>query len=500
MKKRIVKILSIIFIIMLVPIDYKVVFATVNNELQQGVSDSSVIYESTMTREEYYRDKENEEITIETIENAQIITPESEYREITRQASINDTTSEKIKLAIYQGLTNINSSIDLSLYCTEVNYQDYQNIYDLYFGVLAEKSEIFYTPLGISMSYAYNQSTGKLTKCTLSLKYEYEKNEILNMKEKLNLKVNLIKERYLNGIDDELKKEYIIYDYILNNTSYDYDNYLNNTIPDISHTSYGALINGQAVCDGYSKAAKLLFNEVGIESGIITSSTMNHAWNYVKINGQYYNLDITWDDPVPEGNKIRYKYFNLSNKKMAEDHTWVLEKYPICNGEAFAFLREHQMCRINDKLYLRDNTKDSIDSTNLVGENKVSVLQAMGNGHGELVAYNNILNFDDDNVIKSYNTKNGLIDTTYKYSGYLYSLYLKDTTLFIKTSNGIENIDLNISKDFNYDSVVDIVDLAMVAIEYNSTIDKPGINKLLDLNKDGIIDIFDIVQIAKSIN
>nr|WP_253199781.1 transglutaminase domain-containing protein [Clostridium gasigenes] len=320
------------------------------------------------------------------------------------------------------------------------------------------------------------------------------------MKEKLNLKVNSIKEKYLNGIDDELQKEYIIYDYILNNTSYDYDNYLKNTIPDISHTSYGALINGQAVCDGYSKAAKLLFNEVGIESGIITSSTMNHAWNYVKINGQYYNLDITWDDPVPEGNKIRYKYFNLSNKKMAEDHTWVVEKYPICNGEAFAFLREKQMCRINDKLYLRDNTKDSIDSTNLAGENKVSVLQGMGNGHGELVAYNNILNFDDDNVIKSYNTKNGLIDTTYKYSGYLYSLYLKDTTLFIKTSNGIENIDLNISKDFNYDSVVDIVDLAMVAREYNSTIDKPGINKLLDLNKDGIIDIFDIVQIAKSIN
>lgn len=97
------------------------------------------------------------------------------------------------------------------------------------------------------------------------------------MKNELDNKVKEIKDKYLSGITDKLQLEYIIHYYILNNTEYDHENYINGTIPNISHSSHGSLINGKAVCDGYSKSAKLLFDEVGIESGIIISEEMNHS-------------------------------------------------------------------------------------------------------------------------------------------------------------------------------------------------------------------------------
>jgi hypothetical protein len=135
----------------------------------------------------------------------------------------------------------------------------------------------------------------------------------------------------------ELEKEKAIHDYLVLNTAYDYDNYRQGTIPDKSYTHKGVIFDGVGVCAGYASATKLLMNMAGIECVTVIGTAGNgggHAWNIIKINGAYYNLDTTWDDPVPnKAGYVRYNYFNISDETLSKDHNWEKGKYPSCAAD-----------------------------------------------------------------------------------------------------------------------------------------------------------------------
>lgn len=139
----------------------------------------------------------------------------------------------------------------------------------------------------------------------------------------------------------DLEKELAIHEYVVKNTAYDYDNYINETVPEDSYTAYGTLINGKAVCQGYADTMKLLLNLAGIEAKVVVGYAGEpHAWNLVKIDGEYYHLDATWDDPVPDaGDKVRYTYFNLSDEEISKDHEWNRKNYPISVSDKFQYLQ-----------------------------------------------------------------------------------------------------------------------------------------------------------------
>ncbi len=136
-----------------------------------------------------------------------------------------------------------------------------------------------------------------------------------------------IKDEIVSGLTDTSdvwQTELEIHDYIIDNCDYKIEerNYSYSS-------SYGALVNKQAACEGYSKAAKLIFDAVGIESGIVCGTatsqkneTSSHMWNAVKIGGKFYHLDCTWDDPVNDnGAKMRmYSYFNVSDEMIGVSH------------------------------------------------------------------------------------------------------------------------------------------------------------------------------------
>jgi hypothetical protein len=127
---------------------------------------------------------------------------------------------------------------------------------------------------------------------------------------------------------NEYEKELAIHNFLLLHIAYDYENYKNDTLPDDSYTIYGSLFNGIAVCQGYAYSAKLLLNMSGIESHVVTGTAngIAHAWNKVKIGGSYYNLDVTWDDPVPDvDGRITYGYFNVTDEELRRNHTWTDE-------------------------------------------------------------------------------------------------------------------------------------------------------------------------------
>ncbi len=140
--------------------------------------------------------------------------------------------------------------------------------------------------------------------------------------QKINSKIeDIIK----NEIKDEKDKRTIIkivHDYIINNTIYDKDRTDKKIINYRSDTAYGVLFEGYGVCSGYSDTMALFLNYYDIPNYKITSE--NHVWNAVYLDGKWYHLDLTWDDPIMNTgeNVLDDSYFLISTeelKKLKDD-------------------------------------------------------------------------------------------------------------------------------------------------------------------------------------
>ena len=109
-----------------------------------------------------------------------------------------------------------------------------------------------------------------------------------------------------------------LHDYLVTHCDYDYRVDIGN-MPFISHQAEGALLKGTAVCSGYAKAYEAMLDAAGIPNETITGYAGGyHAWNLVQVDGQWYHVDTTWDDPTTQGGDyIRYTYFLKSDKVMA---------------------------------------------------------------------------------------------------------------------------------------------------------------------------------------
>ena len=250
---------------------------------------------------------------------------ESELKNIKRLSQVKlDSTGQKIYQDIYNAISNVDYEINLS------KYPDYYDYFDISWKVINENPELFYVQ---SMSYSWNSQGDML----IRFKYSYNKSSIKKFQEKVSNILNTI----ITPNMTELEKEIAIHDYIVLNTSYDRANYINRPIPSESYTAYGVIINGTGVCSGYAKAMQLLLNKVGIECSILSVPEMDHAWNIVTIGGKKYHLDVTWNDPVPDRQKkTRYKYFNIDDEIMSQDHIWNKSRYPKCTSKDYLYINE----------------------------------------------------------------------------------------------------------------------------------------------------------------
>ena len=116
-----------------------------------------------------------------------------------------------------------------------------------------------------------------------------------------------------------MEKLLAAYDYVCENVVYDVQ-------ADNCFTAYGALVDGEAVCQGYALALMRLLNAMGVQTDVVlgTSNGINHMWNIVKLDGEYFLLDATWDSSEPEA---CYFWF-LKGSDAFADHV-PQEDYPI---------------------------------------------------------------------------------------------------------------------------------------------------------------------------
>lgn len=159
----------------------------------------------------------------------------------------------------------------------------------------------------------------------------------------LNKQIDAVLSEIITNDMTELEKIKAIHDWLVNNVEYDTNGYSSGYMPSTDFTAEGLFETRVAVCDGYSKAFEAMAKRAGFEAvritgtGYTSSGSESHAWNQVKVNGSWYNVDVTWDDPIIYGitdnSNLCYTYFLIPDSVINEDH--------VCDSEGAAL---HHTC------------------------------------------------------------------------------------------------------------------------------------------------------------
>lgn len=148
-------------------------------------------------------------------------------------------------------------------------------------------------------------------------------------------------------IDDNMsdyEKELAIHDWITGWSSFDYSVFGRSSSDGFemgSDTPFGVLINRSAMCHGYSSAFQLFMDMLGIECitvfGTPGSNGVEHSWNMVRLDGEWYCVDVAWDDPI--GASPGHTYFNVTSAYLREGsiHHWDDTSVPEAAGTEYAY-------------------------------------------------------------------------------------------------------------------------------------------------------------------
>ncbi len=220
-----------------------------------------------------------------------------------------DSYYSEAEAYIAKALRNRESTIDVS----QFNIPKDDIIY-IYRSIMFDNPDIFYVDSAF-IPYKFDKQTDSIALLTPS--YIFTKSRISSYIKKFNSTVK----KFTKGIDStysDLQKALILHDRININCKYKYENLK-------SYPAYNALVEGKAVCEGYSRAYCYLLSLVGVDSKCINNDQGEHCWNLVKVGGKWYHVDLTGDDPLPDTlGYITHKYCIISTSKL---NSYNKEKY-----------------------------------------------------------------------------------------------------------------------------------------------------------------------------
>ena len=249
-------------------------------------------------------------------ETPQNLDPDYYYKELTN-------TQKVIYERIGQAVTVLSDTI------TFIGNVSTTDIEAAFYAYKFDSPEIFYLPLSEYSIATKQTKDGKIIETEIGFEYEYTENEIKSINERLVSYVNDALSK-INSSMSDFDKELTLHDYIINSTVY--PTTYSSDDPDVFNIV--GILNGSAVCEGYAKMIKLVFDKAGLNTILVTGSSDNgaHAWNISLIGGQYYHIDATFNDTVTGnngqntfdnlGNIVHmYVYFNLTTAEIEKDHT-----------------------------------------------------------------------------------------------------------------------------------------------------------------------------------
>lgn len=202
---------------------------------------------------------------------------------------------------------------------TAVNVNQLKTVFE---AVYNDHPELFWLETGYSCKYLRNGNCVEIT-----LKYNAAAENLEEARQEFDSRAGQI----LSGaqaLGSNAEKERFVHDSLMQSVEYVLNAPMN-------QSAYSALVQGRSVCAGYARAFQYMMQQLGIPCYYCTGyAGEDHAWNIVKMDTDYYNVDVTWDDT----DTPTYDYFNKSDREFGTTHirTGLAVYLPACvsGGEA----------------------------------------------------------------------------------------------------------------------------------------------------------------------
>ena len=225
-------------------------------------------------------------------------------------------TQQTLYDQVYENAMNLVDTFDIS---SSIDKDGLTNVMTAIFN---DHPEMFW--MDTSYSYGY---TSRGTVVSIALEFNDTVNNFTANKNKFDNVANTIIAK-TSGLKSDLEKEKMVYKSLMNIAVYDENSLLN-------QSAYSAMVNGSSVCAGYSRAFQYIMMQIDIPCYFCSGYANNgyHAWNIVKINDVYYNVDLSWDDSIGDASgTYSYDYFNISDSVFSKTHTRrdLSTKLPVC--------------------------------------------------------------------------------------------------------------------------------------------------------------------------
>lgn len=273
---------------------------------------------------------------------------EETYREITAMNTVavySDYTDihQDIYDLVKSAMENWETEIDLTEF--GLTYQvidgylagpDIEFLYQVYMEVAHDYPEYVYTTSGLGYQVeAVDETSGRIT----AMNPVYDEFYTEEVMAEFNTKVDEIVAMFDNPDWTDLEKALVVHDYLTVHNTYNREVAMG--MPEEHYriyNAYGTIVDGDSVCDGIADAYMLLMNRLGVPCVYVGSNAHWHAWNMVQLDGNWYHVDATWGDPVPniEG-AANHNYFLLSDETMQADagHTAWNDGVPECTDKTY---------------------------------------------------------------------------------------------------------------------------------------------------------------------
>lgn len=224
----------------------------------------------------------------------------SSVRRMRRSAAVS-TKEEQVQDILTEVWDSLGDSCDLSAY--RITKEELKEIYT---ATINTRPRYFY----VEGRYSFYSDSGFVTK-VVGISYKVDKSTAL---QQIKAYDSAVADALRNADSSwsDMEKALYVNDYLARNCAYD-ETYQR-------HEAYDALVDGTAVCQGYALAFLELTRELGLSCEMVTSKSLNHAWNMVKIGDSYYHVDVTWNDPIHDRlGRARHLYFMKSTSFFKKD-------------------------------------------------------------------------------------------------------------------------------------------------------------------------------------
>ncbi|MCR4640815.1 MAG: Ig-like domain-containing protein [Lachnospiraceae bacterium] len=238
------------------------------------------VYAAGNGEEAVYGEAETVEVSVSLIQEGAFPAAE-EYDGADRSGEADGAFSKEAEEAVVAALKKRASSINVSAYNVSVS-----NVAKFYQGIVNAHPDLFY----VTGDFTYSPGSGTVSTITPKYASKYDNSHV----ETFYATVDSILAEMGSDWPD-LEKVLFLHDYLVTHCDYQ------KTKPYSKYDAYNALVEGEAVCQGYTEAFEYLLQRIGVDGQIVSSAALNHAWNVLQLDGEWYYIDTTWDDPTNKG-------------------------------------------------------------------------------------------------------------------------------------------------------------------------------------------------------